>query len=108
MKKQSLIAEVKRRVADGFPPWTMAAIIRHLATLGYKLDRSMDARSQHRYLTGKWAGLSHPGITTGIREADTGLTFCNIHARRDANFQALQAIRGGAVYAVVRGHIFEL
>lgn len=107
MKDSNLVAEVKRRIKDGFQPVTIQSIQRKLAALGYKLDRSMDARCNAVYQSGKYAGMSHPCLTTGIREADTNLSAFNVNARRDDSFKALQALRG-TVYAVVRGYIFEL
>jgi len=102
-----LAAELARRLADGWEPITLQEIKRQLSALGYKLDRTMDCRCNAVYQSGKWAGESHPCLTTGIKEADTGMSFCNDQARRDKNFQTLQALRR-ELYAVVGHYILEL
>ena len=106
-----LQAELDRRKARGQLPSTVAAITRRLAVLGYKMDRRLDCRSDNRHLTGEHAGQSYPAINAYIREADTGLSFASVDARRDANFCRLQEIRfSGELFAVIRrcGRILEL
>ncbi|GHE75994.1 hypothetical protein GCM10019059_39180 [Camelimonas fluminis] len=79
------------------------AIDAEFRKLGYRLDRSLDCRSTSRYL---YSGRTYPCCTTGVREADTGLSAFNCDARRDANFRAMQELRG-SVFAVSRGAILE-
>lgn len=101
--------ELARRAADGREPVTVAYIGARLAELGYKLDRSGDCRHVARYVTGEHAGESYPAISTTIREIDSGLTFANVNARRDANFRTLQNHRiAGDLFAVVNGSILEI
>ncbi len=61
------------------------------------------------WMTGPRAGISYPSVTTGIREADTGMSAFHVDARRDANFAKLQQMRlSGEYFAVSRGAILEL
>ena len=101
--------ELEARAVDGFRPSTITHIESVLSSIGYKLDRSMDCRHVARYLTGPRAGQTHPCISTGIKEIDTGLSFANYTARRDSNFEKLQSLRfSGELFAVVRGAILEI
>lgn len=100
--------EVRTRLAYGCELLTLAEIIRRVDALGYRLDRSMDCACVARTMTGPDAGTSYPTITACPREKDTGLSFANCDARRDANYKALQAMRLGGVFAIVRGHIFDI
>lgn len=100
-------AEVQRRLKAGDRQLTVEQIAEELRLLGYKMDRSMDARCQAKIMTGPAAGESYPCCTTYLKEADTGLSAFNVNARRDANFRALQQLRR-EVFAVVRGYVFEL
>lgn len=102
-----LNAELERRRQTDERQVTLAEMKQLLAALGYRLDRTMDCRCAARWLTGPAAGASYPCITTGIKEADTGLSAFNVHARRDDNFQALQSLRG-KIYSVTKGRIFEI
>lgn len=102
-----LEAELERRKNQPEQHVTLDEIKRRLAELGYTLDRSMDCRSMARIISGRGAGNSYPCCTTGIREADTGMSAFHYQARRDDNFRALQALRG-TIYTVIRGYIFEI
>lgn len=103
-----LVAELQRRAAKGWYPVSVSEFERMFAALGYSVDRDGDCRGTARYMTGDWAGEAYPACTTGLREADTGLRFCNIDARRDAAFRAVQELRG-EVFAVTRdGFILEV
>jgi hypothetical protein len=105
----SLESELAHRASMGQQPVNLAEIEALLAPLGYRLDRTMDCRSQSRYMTGPREGESYPCITTGIRERDSGLTAWNFQARRDDNFYKLQALRlTGEVFAVISGAILEI
>lgn len=91
--------------AQGSKRLTIAGIARQLKAIGYRLNRSMDCRSICQRSTGE----TYPTITTGIVEADTGLSFANVNARRDANFRALQDMRyNETFYAIHKDAIFSL
>lgn len=109
-RKTPLELEIQHRWhALGARPRTVKELDSALRAIGYRLDRSMDCRSMARIMTGERAGFSYPCISTGINEAGTGLRFCNVDARRDANFERLQAMRvSGEFFAVVRGAILEI
>ncbi|MTJ93930.1 MAG: hypothetical protein F8N36_13890 [Desulfovibrio sp.] len=101
--------EIAARAVRGQSPSTISHIASTLASIGYELDRSMDCRSFSRWMTGPRAGHSYPCITTGIRETDTKLSFCNVDARRDEKFNTLQNLRrSGNLFAVTRGAILDL
>jgi hypothetical protein len=102
-------AEVARRKARGFSPTTVAGMKAALAEIGYKIDRSMDCHSMNRYVSGEFAGQSYPAVNTGVVEADSGLSFAHVDARRDTNFKTLQRMRfNEELYVVVRGRILEI
>lgn len=104
----SLQDELKHRAHEGDHPLPIKAIADALGAIGYVLDRSMDCRSMATWMTGPRAGTSYPCVTTGITEADTGLSAFNVDARRDANFARLQDMRSsGRYFAVSRGAILE-
>ena len=86
---------------------TIPEIERELAAIGYRLDRTMDCRCIARTLTGVNAGNSYPVIGSCTREVDTGLSFANVNARRDDNFQKLQKLRLRGMFAIVNGAIFD-
>ncbi len=105
----NLKAELARRAARGQRPVTLAWIDAELRKIGYRLEKGDSCRCITRYLTGEHEGETYPCDTRQIFETDTGLAFCNVHARRDANFKRLQEIRfNGEWFAVVRGYIVEL
>jgi len=102
-------AEVERRKRRGHEPRTVRQVNDALSRLGYRLDRTSDCKSVNRILTGEDAGKSYPAINAYVVEIDTGLSFANVAARRDANFRRLQELRlSGELYAVVRGRILEI
>lgn len=104
-----MLAELERRKRRGQEPRTLRQVNEALASLGYRLDRKLDCKSVNRILTGEDAGKSYPAINAYVVEIDTGLSFANVSARRDANFRRLQEIRlSGELYAVVRGRILEI
>lgn len=92
--------EIAALVGDGLRRVTVAQFCAEFAALGYRVDRSADCRHVGRWLTGPRAGQSFPACSTGIREADTGRSAFHFEARRDANFRAMQALRG-EVFAVL-------
>lgn len=104
-----LQAEVEFRKSQGHEQITLDAVKRRVAELGYRLDRSSDCRGSARYMSGERAGVSYPCLTTGIVEADTGMSFAHVDARRDENFDRLQKLRfSGEEFAVVGGYILDL
>lgn len=107
MTDTPLAREIAWLESQGVERVTVAEFGRRFAALGYRLDRSLDCRAMSRYMSGPRAGDSYPCCDTGLKESDTGLSAWNINARRDANFQAMQAMRG-TFYAVTRGHILEV
>ena len=105
----NLEKEIADRIAQGNAPMTLSAIKEELRAIGYCLDRTMDCRSNAKWMTGDRAGETYPCITTGIKESDSGLSFANGNARRDDNFRKLQDMRfSGKYYAVVNNAIFEI
>lgn len=100
--EKSLQAELARREARGFKPTTISRIKRELGLLGFRIDRTRDARGWTRIMTGDGAGEGYPNITTGIKEIDTGRSVFHYESRRDDNFQRLQEIRRNTeLFAVV-------
>jgi len=101
--------ELERRRGNGFTPVTVREMKERLAALGYKMDRGGDCMCNPRYVVGPNAGESYPAITTVVREIDSGLSFANENARRDARFDTLQRMRfEGSLFAVVRGRLLEI
>ena len=105
----ALEIELAERASRGFHPVPVGVMNATLNAIGYELNRARDCYSNNRYMSRPRAGQSYPAINTGVREMDTKLEFCNVDARRDANFKTLQAWRGEcSLFAVVRGCILEL
>jgi hypothetical protein len=104
---QTLANEIAWRDRNGYRRLTVAGMERVFNELGYQLDRSMDCWDTARWLTGERAGLTYPCISTGIVEADTGISAFHVDARRDNNYRDMQRLRQ-EVYAVVRGAILEV
>lgn len=98
-----LNVEIEYRKSIGCEKLSLKEMAQRFATLGYRLDRSLDCRSMSRYLSN---GRSYPCITTGVKEADTGRSAFHCESRRDENFEKMQQLRQD-VFAVVRGCIFE-
>lgn len=107
MLKRLLDDELAYRASIGQMPIPVKELEARYNALGYRLDRSMDCRALARYMTGERAGVAYPSCSTGVNESDTGLRAWNRDARRDANFQAMQALRGSGIFAVSRGFILE-
>lgn len=93
--------------ANGVEVVSVGELSRRVKALGYTLDRTMDCYAPCRFMTGELAGQSYPCCTTNAKESDTGLSFANFQARRDANFRALQELRQSVV-AISRGAILEI
>ena len=73
-----------------------------LSRLGYKIDSSLSFNYNNN-LNKK----AYKARSIYIREISSGFGCCNIHARRDANFKALQDIRF-SVEVIERGRVWEL
>ena len=73
-----------------------------LSRLGYKIDSSLSFNYNNN-LNKK----AYKARSIYIREISSGFGCCNIHARRDANFKALQDIRF-RVEVIERGRTWEL
>lgn len=86
---------------------SVAEFAARFAALGYKLDRSLDCRAPARYITGPHAGESYLACTTGLKEADTGLSAFHYQARRDDTFRKMQELRG-QICAISRGALLEV
>lgn len=98
-----------RRMHRWGTEFTLSNLEAELKKLGYCLDRSMDCKATSTWRTGERAGKSFSCISTGIKEIDTGKSAFHFEARRDKNFDALQAMRyQGAFVAMRKGHILEL
>ncbi|HEX7854997.1 MAG TPA: hypothetical protein VF503_15010 [Sphingobium sp.] len=104
----SLDEELEHRSRAGQHPLRLRDMKKALLAIGYSLDRSQDCRGTARWMTGDRAGKSYPCITTGTREADTGLSAFNCAVRRDQNFARLQEMRtSGNFFAISKGGILE-
>lgn len=77
----------------GYKPTSKAEVLDTLSRLGYKLNRTDDCSGVARIMTGPNAGQTYTATSLMAVEADTGLNFCNVNARKDANFQELQRLR---------------
>lgn len=99
-----LAAEIAFRETIGAKRVTIAEMDRQFRALGYRLDRDRDCYSLARYID---SGRAYPSISTGAKEIDSGLQYCNADARRDENFRAFQKLRG-EIFAVTRGAILEV
>jgi hypothetical protein len=102
--RDDLAFEIAFRKTLGCEELTAVQFAARFAALGYSLDRTMDCRAPAKYLA---IGRIYPSCTTGLKEADTGLSAFNYAARRDASFKAMQELRGN-IFAVSRGAILEV
>lgn len=64
-----------------------------LKDLGYRLDPNSKCYGVSRWMTGPRAGKSYPECSLRPVQIDDGLAAVHYQARRDANFEALQALR---------------
>lgn len=109
MKTDRLQRELDYRRSRGLEPVSLKFLKQELAELGYKLDRRLDCKSNTRHMSGERCGQSYPAINLYVVEADTGLSFAHVEARRDENHARLQHLRyHGTLFAVVRGYILEI
>lgn len=103
-----LNAELAYRASKGAHPVSIKEMKARFAALGYRLNRRDDCRSLARYMNGERAGESYPCCSTGLVEADTGLSAFNRDARRDENFEAMQTLRGELFAITSDEHILEV
>ncbi|MEP6826459.1 MAG: hypothetical protein ABJA10_00125 [Aestuariivirga sp.] len=93
--------EVASCLADGMKQVSFRELVNRIETFGYKLDRSMDCACTVKDMA---SGRTFPCLTLYPVEADTRLSFANVAARRDENFQSLQSLRMN-VFSVHRNQI---
>jgi hypothetical protein len=106
---EALAAEVAYKRSHGALQVTLKQIDAALRAIGYRLDRGGDRPGLNRYLSGPRAGHSYPAVNLRVVQASDGLSAMHVDARRDARFDALQAMRlTEALFAVHRGRIYEL
>ena len=82
-------------------PTTRRQLDRELLAMGYRIASHFDYANMLNH------GMAYAARSCYIIEADTGIGFANIHARRDANFDKLQSYRFN-VQPVIHGRIYEL
>ncbi len=73
-----------------------------LDNLGYKISESDSFNYFNSANKDKWNARS-----CYIVEKDSGLSFANIYARRDANFKALQEFRYNA-NIIIKNRVYEI
>jgi hypothetical protein len=103
----NLAAEIARLLAHGSRQLTLAELKGEYAALGYALDDDTRCHGTARLMSGGSEGATFPCTTIGVVEADTRQSAFHRDARRDANFRAMQALRGDA-FAVVGGRILSV
>lgn len=103
IRDEDLAYEAATRINTGAELLSVSEMGERFRAIGYALDRNLDCRSQARYLD---SGLTYPACTTGVKEADTGMSAFHYQARRDASFRAMQALRS-QVFAISRNAILE-
>lgn len=92
--------QIRETLAAGGRVLTLVQLKAELARLGYRIESSFSyTNTSNGY---PWAARA-----CYIVEADTGLGFANVKARRDDNFKALQALRFASV-TVNRGRVYEI
>ena len=78
-------------------------LVAELLAIGYRID----ARCSFNYLNNFNKGPAYAARHCYVVEADTGIGFANVAARRDANFRTLQEWRGGGD-VLIKGRLYEL
>ena len=97
-------AEIQKRIGAGCQRLTLGQMEYILSALGYCLDRSMDCRG-----TAKNAdGSTYPATTTGIKHKRSGLSFANVDAPRDEQFDKLQRFRSSGPFVVLNDSLLEI
>ena len=100
--------EIDRRVSDGQTRCTIHTLETHYKAVGYRFDRSCDCRSNARYMSGPYAGESYPCLALYPVQIDNGVSAFNVEARRDTNFEAMQALRRTHFAVCAKGAIAEV
>ena len=109
VRRDDLAEAIAHKRAQGGRHVTLAQLDAAVGAIGYRLDRAGDCPSVNRYVSGPRAGRSYPAVNLRVVQASDGLSAMHIDARRDASFEALQAMRrADALFAVHRGRIHEL
>lgn len=102
-----IAAECAARILAGARRVSLAQLADEYRALGYRFDRSADCSHLARYMTGDRAGKTYKACGLRPVQIDDGLAAWHVDARRDANFQSLQALRD-QVFAVHAGRIYEV
>ena len=107
---KNLRDEIARRKAAGAQRITLGELLRRLDSIGYAVDRDMDATCNALWMTGPAAGSTYPCRTLCLIQKDNKLSAFHIHARRDKNFRALQKMRfdDDTFYVVSGGYMVEI
>ena len=100
--------DARRMQSDLWTELTMIELVERLARLGYKLDRNSDCRHVARWMTGPRAGQGYPSVGMRVVQADDGISFSHVDARRDTCFDELQRTLRGCVYVVGKTAIYEI
>lgn len=104
--ESALEAERQYRKRLDYRELSLAQFSAALRAIGYRFDRRMDCRAPARYLGGERAGESYLALSLYPVQCDNGMSAFHFQARRDGNYQALQAIRD-STFSVVKGAIAE-
>jgi hypothetical protein len=99
---EGLQAERKAMLAAGMEELSKDELLNRLDRLGYKIS----AAGSFSYFNGGNANR-FPARSIYLIEKDSKLSFANINARRDQNFEALQQLRKSS-FAIVAGRLYEL
>jgi hypothetical protein len=106
LRKESLEKEIAFRERTGLLQVSFVQLKAMIREIGYRFDPHMTCKSLARYMTGTRAGESYPSNALYPRQIDDGLSYANVGARRDANFDRLKEIRN-TYYSVHGGYIYE-
>lgn len=90
-------------VKEGMRPVSMGELESRLKAIGYKLDYDGRAYCRAKWMTGELAGRTYDCCTLAVVQADNGLSFANIEARRDDNYRAFQEMRESVFSLVPKG-----
>lgn len=94
-------------VATGMTMLTISGLTRKYKEIGYRFDRSNDAKCVARWASGEFNGRTYNCCTLDPVEIDTGVGAFNIAARRDANYEALKELRSD-FFAFHKDTIYEV
>lgn len=90
---EAVAREVAHRLQNGHIQVTLSQFEEKLSAIGYRLNRRLDCKGVSLYMTGERAGESYPACNMYPVQADDGLSWCHVDARRDRNFDELKRIR---------------